>query len=135
MDKLSSLARSPSLFCNGVFGRAKFRAWPWLATLVLPVLLGSCSGVTKAGGNAAPIAAVSVTPATATVAINGTAQFAALTNAAGAAVQWEVNQISGGNGIVGTVSAAGLYKAPPSIPNGAVTVTAVLQTDLTRVGS
>ena len=43
-------------------------------------------------------------------------------------VTWEVNGVAGGNSTVGTISSAGLYTAPSSVPSGGtVTVTAVSQ--------
>jgi hypothetical protein len=41
-------------------------------------------------------------------------------------VKWEVNGIAGGNGKVGTITVAGLYTAPASVPSaGSVTITAI----------
>ena len=43
-------------------------------------------------------------------------------------VTWEVNGVAGGNSTVGTISSAGLYTAPSTVPSGGtVTVTAVSQ--------
>jgi len=113
-----------------------FRAFARLATLLLATLLNSCAGGTGgAVGPATPVVTVSVVPSTATVGTNATAQFlATVQNASGATVQWQVNRIPGGGGAVGTISAAGLYQAPASVPGTAVTITAVLQADVSRFG-
>lgn len=68
-----------------------------------------------------PSATITVTPGTASVAAGATQQF----TAAGGTVTWSVNGVAGGNSTVGTVSAAGLYTAPATVPSGGkVTVTA-----------
>jgi thiol:disulfide interchange protein DsbA len=86
----------------------------------------------------APVA-VSVSPTTAVVlAATGTQAFTATVSNAGAntAVSWQVNGIAGGNATVGTISSAGLYTAPATIPSPAtVTVSAVSAADPTRSAS
>jgi hypothetical protein len=55
-------------------------------------------------------------PLTVSLTANGTQQFTAtVTNATNTAVTWSVNAIVGGNATVGTISTAGLYKAPASV--------------------
>ena len=74
--------------------------------------------------------AVTVSPTTPTVAINKTQQFTAnvqYTSTPG--VTWQVNSVEGGDDTNGHISATGLYMAPPSVPGGTVTVTAVSQAD------
>jgi hypothetical protein len=80
---------------------------------------------------------VSVSPSPATVAANGAQQFTAtVTGTSNTAVTWEVNNLTGGNSTVGTISSSGLYTAPVNVPNpSTVTVTAVLQADPTKSGS
>ena len=64
---------------------------------------------------------VSITPPSGTVGIGGTLAFSA-----NLPVSWQVNGIAGGNVVVGTISAAGLYTAPAVVPTPAtVTVRAV----------
>ena len=77
---------------------------------------------------------VTVSPSPATVAANGTQQFTAtVTGTSNTAVTWEVNNVTGGNSTVGTISASGLYTAPANVPNpSTVTVTAVSQADPTK---
>ena len=80
---------------------------------------------------------VTVSPSPATVAANGTQQFTAtVTGTSNTAVTWDVNNITGGNSTVGTISSSGLYTAPANVPNpSTVTVTAVSQADTTKSGS
>ncbi|MDB6089227.1 MAG: hypothetical protein JWN85_2011 [Gammaproteobacteria bacterium] len=81
---------------------------------------------------------VSITPASASVqAGTGTQAFTAtVTNATNMAVTWEVDGIAGGNSVVGTITAAGLYASPLTVPSVAtVTVTAICAADSTRMGS
>src|SRR5437016_10042264 len=86
-----------------------------------------------AGTSHQTTAAVSVTPASVTVAVGKTAQFtAAVTGTSNTAVTWSV---VGGAGN-GTISSAGLYTAPPTVPNPPqVTLTATSQADSTKKGS
>ena len=81
--------------------------------------------------------AVNVSPSSAMVATSGTQQFTAtVTGTSNTAVTWEVNNITGGNSTVGTISSSGLYTAPANVPNPSiVTVTAVSQADPTKSGS
>ena len=78
----------------------------------------------------APVA-VSISPASATVRLRRTRQFtASVSGTANVAVIWKVNGVTGGNQTVGSVSAAGLYRAPLSLPSPAiVTVSATLVVD------
>ena len=80
---------------------------------------------------------VSVVPASVVVAPGGAQQFAAsVVNSANAAVNWQVNGVAGGNGVVGTISISGLYRAPITVPaSGVVTVAAVAAADSSRSAS
>lgn len=65
-----------------------------------------------------PQVTVDVQPASASLIVNGTKQFAAtVTGSANQAVTWSVNGVNGGSSVVGTINSAGLYTAPGSIPN------------------
>src|SRR5947209_6005987 len=77
---------------------------------------------------------VTISPTSATVAAGGTQQFSAVVqNTSNTAVTWQVNEVTGGNATVGTISSSGLYTAPGVVPNPAtVTVTAVSQADATK---
>jgi hypothetical protein len=69
--------------------------------------------------------AVTITPASASIAISGTQQFgAAVVGNSNQTVTWAVDGINGGNTSTGTITAGGLYTAPPMIGNHAITATA-----------
>jgi uncharacterized protein (DUF1800 family) len=85
---------------------------------------------------AAQTVAVSIAPSTATVQTGTTRQFTAtVTGTANTAVTWLVNDVTGGNTTVGTITAGGLYTAPASVPMGAIVVRAVSQADPTKSAS
>ncbi|HEU5453104.1 MAG TPA: hypothetical protein VFU76_14010, partial [Terriglobales bacterium] len=72
-----------------------------------------------------PVVAVTVSPASALLAVGGTQQFSATVSGAGdTTVTWAVNGITGGNTTVGTVSPAGLYTAPAAPVTVALSATA-----------
>jgi hypothetical protein len=80
---------------------------------------------------------VTVSPVTASVRISRTRQFAAtVQNTSNTAVTWKVNGIAGGSSTVGTVSVAGLYRAPSAVPSPAsVTVSATSAADPSATGT
>lgn len=80
---------------------------------------------------------MSVFPASPSVDLGAIQQFtASVTNTTSTAVTWTVNGILGGNAIVGTVTAAGLYSAPQIMPtSGFATVGATSQTNSSASGS
>jgi uncharacterized protein (DUF1800 family) len=91
----------------------------------IAVLLMACGS--NSGSNPAPSAlTVSVTGAAA-VTLGSTAQYAAtVTGSSNPAVSWSVNQTAGGNAQLGTISAAGLYAAPASMPTSStITIAAI----------
>jgi uncharacterized protein YjdB len=60
---------------------------------------------------------VTIAPTTASVLLGATQQFiATVTNTGSKLVSWNVNGIAGGNSLVGTVSATGLFTAPQILP-------------------
>jgi hypothetical protein len=62
--------------------------------------------------------------------------MATVTNATDASVTWQVDGLVGGNATVGTISVAGVYTAPASVPSPAVvTVTAVSNEDPAKSAS
>ena len=95
--------------------------------LVTSALIGCGSGSTGGGD-----ITVSVTPTTASLTAGGTQQFTAtVKGTSSTAVMWNCT----GTGC-GTITAAGMYTAPTSIPSEAtVTVVATLQSDGTKSGS
>lgn len=88
---------------------------------------GGTSACLSAVAITSPVA-VTVSPATASLTVgSGTQSFAAtVTDTTNTAVTWEVNNVTGGNPTVGTITTAGVYKPPPTLLTPAtVTVRAV----------
>jgi hypothetical protein len=81
-----------------------------------------------------PIVSVSIAPAGATVAVGKSQQFTAtVTGALNTAVAWSVNGIVGGSAAVGTVTTAGLYTAPATVPASTpITLTATSAQDSSK---
>jgi len=102
--------------------------------VVLGGIVGCSSGSTAAP--AGPPVSVTVTGA-GQVRLNSGAQLAAsVSNASNSAVTWQVNGVAGGTAVAGTISAAGFYTAPATLPSpNMVTITAVSQADQTASGS
>jgi uncharacterized protein (DUF1800 family) len=101
------------------------------------VLLLMACGSNSGSNPAASTAAVTVTvTGAATVTLGATSQYAAkVTGSTNQAVSWTVNQASGGNAQLGTISAAGLYSAPKTMPSsGTVSIAAVSAADSTVSG-
>jgi FG-GAP-like repeat len=104
------------------------------------VSAGGCSGdsgggtLTNSGSSAVTI---TIAPTSETLLVNATAQFTAtVSNTTDNSVAWEVNNVSGGNSSIGTISADGLYTAPAVVPSSAtVVVTAVSEADTTKTAS
>jgi hypothetical protein len=95
---------------------------------------GTTSGPTKTGSTpsapSAPTtpAAVTVTVSPASVNIRAASSLsfsATVTGSSNTAVTWSVNGVSGGNTSLGTISSAGAYNAPTSLPSpNGITITA-----------
>lgn len=89
------------------------------------------------GGKSTPTTttvAVTISPTTASVAGGGTQQFTAtVTGSTNTAVTWQVNAVTGGTALTGTISTSGLYTAPTVIPAGTtgVNVGVIAQADTT----
>lgn len=111
-----------------------FRALP---AFVLTVALAACSGMRPGGGGGGGTVSVSVSPSSVSVIVGQSTGFtASVAGSTNTAVTWEVNNVAGGNSTTGTISAAGNYTAPASVPNPAmVTITAVSQADTTKSGT
>lgn len=94
------------------------------------------------GGTSNPVAltvviVVGVTPSAQTLNVGQTHQFVAtVTGSPDQGVSWWVNDIEGGNAVVGTIDVAGLYTAPatPPTPN-TVTLKAVSVVDPSRAAT
>jgi len=80
---------------------------------------------------------VTVSPSSGTVAPSATRQFnATVANTSNTAVTWSVNGVTGGSAATGTITAAGLYTAPATVPSpAAVTIRATSAADMTVSGS
>ena len=116
------------------------RAIPVTLLLCAAGLAGCSSANTfpAAGSGAATPQAINVTVAGATQTRLATiTQFnATVTGTSSAAVTWQVNGVPGGSTGTGTITAAGLYTPPATLPSGnAVTITAVSQVSPTHSGS
>jgi uncharacterized protein (DUF1800 family) len=97
--------------------------------------LAGCGG---SGQNGPPITQPQVTVSGgAQVRLGSTAQFTAtVTGETSSAVTWQVNGVNGGSAAVGTISAAGLYTPPVTIPAAnPVSITAVSVAAPTLTGS
>jgi hypothetical protein len=100
----------------------------YTAPSVLPspatVIIQATSNTTPTAFGTATVSlqpALTISPTQTSLQTGHSQQFAATQP-----VKWEVNGIAGGNGKVGTISAGGLYTAPPSVPSGgSVTITAI----------
>ena len=100
---------------------------------VLLVFLALISLAACGGGKAA--VTITLTPTTVSVYTTQNQQFTAtVLNASSTAVTWEVNSVPFGDPTtVGSISAGGLYTAPPTVPNPAtVTITAIPTADTTK---
>ena len=98
-------------------GRRKFNCaslnW-WPALLLVSIFLG-CGGLVGSSPTQPPPSSitVSVLPAAASVLLGEAQTFTAtVSNATNTAVTWSVNGIPGGNSMVGTISAGGVYTSP-----------------------
>src|SRR5690349_18405104 len=100
----------------------------------LSILLACGGGKSSSSTSTTPAnSTVSLTPATASVATNTTAQFTATVSNSSLGVYWSVNGVVGGNVALGTVNTAGLYAAPAVVPSPAtVTITATSVADTTQ---
>jgi uncharacterized protein (DUF1800 family) len=101
------------------------RILPAFVLLALAAVIG-CSSGTAPGNSTGPVVSVTVTGPSAT-RVNMTAQFnATVINNTNPAVTWQVNGVTGGTSTTGTITAAGLYTAPATLPaSNTVTITAI----------
>jgi hypothetical protein len=77
---------------------------------------------------------ITISPTATTVRVSRTRQFTAtVQNSSNTSAIWKVNGITGGNSVVGTITASGAYRAPSSVPKPAlVTVSATAVADPTQ---
>ena len=79
---------------------------------------------------------VTVNPSSAAVRTGRSQTFSATVTGAPGTVTWSVNNLSGGDAVVGTIDASGRYVAPASVPNpSTVTVRATSTSSPTSSGS
>ena len=92
----------------------------------------SAADTTKSAKASVGVGAISLTPASATLAPAGTEQFtAAIQGFSNAAINWSVNKVSGGNSTVGTISASGLYAAPAQTGSYTIVATSAADSSMT----
>lgn len=99
-------------------------------------IVSNRAGVAVSEGVFSMPMAVTLAPATASVAVGGREQFKPImVSAPSTQVAWSVNGLPGGSSTFGTIAPEGLYTAPASVPpGGTVTVRAALEMDPTVVG-
>jgi len=108
-------------------------------SVFVPLMLAALAGC---GGGSSVNTQTQSTPS---VAVSGSNQVrlgatdsftATVTNLSDSTVTWQVNGVAGGNKTVGTISAAGVYTPPTSIPsNNVVTISAVSTVSTSTSGS
>jgi peptidoglycan/xylan/chitin deacetylase (PgdA/CDA1 family) len=106
-------------------------------TLPVTVVTPSPGGGTSNAVDLTVLGAVAVIPSTRTLSVNQTEQFTAtVAGISDQTVSWLVNDVSGGDATVGTVSATGIYIAPGAVPPpNTVIVKAVSAADPTKFGT
>ena len=115
----------------------RFRGLVLVPALALGVTV-FINGCGSTGGNVTQPPQPSITVSGASqVRLGGTATYtAAVSNLSNTAVTWKVNGVAGGNSTVGTISVAGVYTPPSTIPaTNTVTVSAVSVASPTVSGS
>jgi uncharacterized protein (DUF1800 family) len=83
----------------------------------LALMMGGCSATETGKSEAVPATTVTIAGAS-QIRIGGTAQFTAtVTGDSSTTVTWQVNGVAGGSASTGTISSAGLYKTPSTLPS------------------
>jgi hypothetical protein len=101
----------------------------WWALVAIVIALNSCSGSLQNGTKPGAVV-VTVSPNSVSLSADATQQFTAIvTGTKHSAVKWELNGVTAGNTVTGTISSGALYKAPATTPSSSVTVTAVSVAD------
>jgi len=105
------------------------------SSFAVAALLAGCSSST-APVTPPPQVQVSVA-GNSTVRLGSSAQFTAtVTNTTNTAVTWQVNNVTGGNSSLGTISTSGVYLPPAAMPaNNVVSITAVSVASASASGS
>ena len=101
-----------------------------------PDASGGIGNAASSGTGPAVQVTIAPTAASAVVGTGSVAFSATVTNTTDNGVSWQVGGVPGGNEIVGTISASGVYSAPASLPTPAtVMVTAAAHVDPTSTAS
>ncbi len=90
-----------------------------VTVLCYVLALTGCGGGNGTGGNNPPPTPLISVSGPASVMTGQQAQYTAKENGAPISATWAVNGVTNGNSTVGTISAAGLYTAPETVPNPA----------------
>jgi len=99
----------------------------------LTLVLQGCSSLSRS--TLSPVV-IAISPTSASVQTSKTQQFNVSVDAANTNVTWQINGVTSGDAIHGTISAAGLYTAPMKVPNQpTVTVSVVSQADSRKIAS
>src|SRR5580704_8352730 len=86
----------------------------------------STASSSVSGSAQAAVFTLSLSPSAPTITTSSTEQFTATTQGLSSPVlNWTVDQLSGGNSTVGTITAAGLYTAPSTVGTHAIAVSVV----------
>lgn len=127
-----------SITASGLYtAPASVPANPVVIVSATSIVDGTSRGAATVTIRSATIVAVNISPAYATIAVNGQQQFTAtVTGTSNLAVNWSVSGIGCVGVSCGTVSSAGLYTAPAVVPTVAIaTVTATSVADPTKSAS
>jgi hypothetical protein len=117
----------------------------FLLLIAVGPMLATCSSLPKTNVNNQTVT-VSVVPSTVTLSTFGEQPFTeTVTGTTNTAVTWQVNSVTGGSVLTGTISSSGAYSAPYSISGSilpadtskpvTVTITAILQADPAATGT
>jgi hypothetical protein len=115
----------------GRFRLAFLNSFATFSLLVTVIVLANCAGTVSSSNPPPPNVTVSIQPTSASLSLGQTEQFqATVTGTSNTSVTWEVDGVSGGSAVTGTISTSGLYTAPAVMPaSSSVTVAAVSQAD------
>lgn len=113
---------------------------PFQRRMLVSCVLVAGNFVACGGGNISsppPQVSVSISPASANLPTGGSRQFTAtVSGSANTAVTWQVNGVTGGDVVTGTITTGGLFAAPASVTATlTVAVMAVAQADPTKSAS
>jgi hypothetical protein len=94
------------------------RAFYWFALGLIVAHAAGCAGTAYTSAPTPEHVSVSVLPGTANVRAGAAQPFSAtVSGAANQVVNWSVNGVAGGSASTGTITAAGMYTAPASLPS------------------